>query len=526
MDGSGAFGRSFDRLPQKTSGTAISLDAHAFATAATVALIAVSVCYFWHKKKLVSDSEKPMRTRTARAFKNCPPVFPNGWIPVLESAQLQTGEVKALNVIGLELVAFRTEDGVAHVLDAYCPHLGAHLGVMGRVVGDCIECPFHGWRFQGDTGACTHVPYAVKAKGVIRGIPLEEGSRTINSKIVNDRNPTALAAKRLSNTTTVIIASEYLKVPTLIQRPGQVQIDIGYRYRSIPPAQPVEEQSSRSHLGTGPSQVQIQSTPPRHSGGPGPPRKVPEFVKATRWESRESLGLLFVWYHADRAAPSWELPDVAEVEKGLWREEHRFEHIVEAHIQDIAENGADLGHFNQIHRASCFLTSEQFQCTLGNSWWGRLVNHSWQATWTPHEHTASVDVAACVSVFGTCPDFLKHRVQVLQVGPALVLVRMRSRHGDCLIIQSLTPVAPFRVRLVHRFYPEPQLPWIIRRLNVLGFRHMVERDIAVWNHKTYLKQPALVKEDRMIVSFRKWFSQFYSESSPKWREVMEMSLDW
>ncbi|XP_065294373.1 cholesterol 7-desaturase nvd-like [Dermacentor albipictus] len=415
MDGSGAFGRSFDRLPQKTSGSTISLDAHAFATAATVALVAVSVCYFWHKKKLVSDSEKPMRTRTARAFKNCPPVFPNGWIPVLESAQLQAGEVKALNVIGLELVAFRTEDGVAHVLDAYCPHLGAHLGVMGRVVGDCIECPFHGWRFQGDTGACTHVPYAVK---------------------------------------------------------------------------------------------------------------VPEFVKATRWEMRESLGLLFVWYHADGAAPSWELPDVAEVEKGLWREEHRFEHIVEAHIQDIAENGADLGHFNQIHRASCFLTSEQFQRTLGNSWWGRLVNHSWQATWTPHEHTASVDVAACVSVFGTCPDFLKHRVQVLQVGPALVLVRMHSRHGDCLIIQSLTPVAPFRVRLVHRFYPEPQLPWIIRRLNVLGFRHMVERDIAVWNHKTYLKQPALVKEDRMIVSFRKWFSQFYSESSPKWREVMEMSLDW
>lgn len=63
---------------------------------------------------------------------------------------------------GLDLVAFRTEDGVAHVFDAYCPHLGAHLGVMGRVVGDCIECPFHGWRFSGKDGACTHVPYAKK----------------------------------------------------------------------------------------------------------------------------------------------------------------------------------------------------------------------------------------------------------------------------------------------------------------------------------------------------------------------------
>ncbi|KAL1429245.1 hypothetical protein MTO96_016573 [Rhipicephalus appendiculatus] len=149
-----------------------------------------------------------------------------------------------------------------------------------------------------------------------------------------------------------------------------------------------------------------------------------------------------------------------------------------------------------------------------------------QATWIPHDHTASVDVAACVSVLGACPEFLKHRVHVLQVGPALVLVRMHSRHGDCLIVQSLTPLAPFRVHLVHRFYPEPKLPWIIRRLNVVGFRHMVERDIAVWNYKTYMKHPALVKEDRTIVAFRKWFSQFYSESSPTWRDVMENSLDW
>ncbi|XP_049516089.1 cholesterol 7-desaturase nvd 1-like [Dermacentor silvarum] len=92
-----------------------------------------------------------------------PPVFPNGWVPLLESTDLRVNEVKPLTAIGQDFVVFRTADGVAHVLDAYCPHLGAHLGVMGRVVGDCVECPFHGWRFQGETGACTHVPYASKA---------------------------------------------------------------------------------------------------------------------------------------------------------------------------------------------------------------------------------------------------------------------------------------------------------------------------------------------------------------------------
>ena len=44
-------------------------------------------------------------------------------------------------------------DGVADVLDAYRPHLGAHRGVGGKVVGETLQCPFHGWRFDG-SGRC------------------------------------------------------------------------------------------------------------------------------------------------------------------------------------------------------------------------------------------------------------------------------------------------------------------------------------------------------------------------------------
>lgn len=55
---------------------------------------------------------------------------------------------------------FRGQEGQAHVLNAYCPHLGANLAVGGRVVGNCIECPFHGWRFEGSDGKCVKIPYA------------------------------------------------------------------------------------------------------------------------------------------------------------------------------------------------------------------------------------------------------------------------------------------------------------------------------------------------------------------------------
>lgn len=72
--------------------------------------------------------------------------------------------------IGENMAVFRTEEGKACVLDAYCPHLGAHLGIGGRVVGDCIECPFHGWQFNGNDGKCTSIPYS-KGKGRRSSLP-------------------------------------------------------------------------------------------------------------------------------------------------------------------------------------------------------------------------------------------------------------------------------------------------------------------------------------------------------------------
>ena len=80
------------------------------------------------------------------------PASPNGWFGVAASADLATGDVRAVSYLGRDLVLFRGEDGTARVFDAHCPHLGAHLGVGGRVCGDGITCPFHGWRFGADGG--------------------------------------------------------------------------------------------------------------------------------------------------------------------------------------------------------------------------------------------------------------------------------------------------------------------------------------------------------------------------------------
>lgn len=101
--------------------------------------------------------------------------FPNGWFRVAYSDELPPKKVMPLHYFGKDLVLFRTSDGKAQVWDAHCPHLGAHLGYGGKVEGDTIQCPFHGWSFNQD-GTCAHIPYASKIppKAQIRSWPVCE----------------------------------------------------------------------------------------------------------------------------------------------------------------------------------------------------------------------------------------------------------------------------------------------------------------------------------------------------------------
>ncbi|MBC5785952.1 Rieske 2Fe-2S domain-containing protein [Ramlibacter sp. USB13] len=64
--------------------------------------------------------------------------------------------VKAVRVLGQDLVLFRDATGRWGLLDRDCPHRGADLA-FGRHEGDGLRCPFHGWKFDA-TGRCLETP--------------------------------------------------------------------------------------------------------------------------------------------------------------------------------------------------------------------------------------------------------------------------------------------------------------------------------------------------------------------------------
>lgn len=86
--------------------------------------------------------------------------FARVWTPVLGSGQLGATPVP-VTLAGEKLVLFRGKDGPAALLDR-CPHRGVALS-LGKVREGCIECPFHGWRFDGG-GQVTHVPWNPDAR--------------------------------------------------------------------------------------------------------------------------------------------------------------------------------------------------------------------------------------------------------------------------------------------------------------------------------------------------------------------------
>jgi phenylpropionate dioxygenase-like ring-hydroxylating dioxygenase large terminal subunit len=85
------------------------------------------------------------------------PPYPNGWFAIGFASDFPTGAVVTRRHFGQDLIVYRTGGGALHVTDPHCPHVGAHLGHGGRVVGDHLRCPFHGWCFDGD-GQCVEIP--------------------------------------------------------------------------------------------------------------------------------------------------------------------------------------------------------------------------------------------------------------------------------------------------------------------------------------------------------------------------------
>jgi nitrite reductase/ring-hydroxylating ferredoxin subunit len=89
------------------------------------------------------------------------PPYPSGWYALAFAPQVARERLLRRTAFGRELVLWRTRSGRVAVMDAYCPHLGAHLGHAGAVHGEHLRCAFHGFCFDAG-GRCVATGYGSK----------------------------------------------------------------------------------------------------------------------------------------------------------------------------------------------------------------------------------------------------------------------------------------------------------------------------------------------------------------------------
>ncbi|XP_064616986.1 cholesterol 7-desaturase nvd-like [Liolophura sinensis] len=346
-----------------------------------------------------------------------PPVYPNGWFGLIESHRLNKSEAINIGLLGLNLAVFRDDNGEAHAIDAYCPHMGANLAAGGRVVGDCLECPFHGWQFRGADGKCTKIPYT---------------------------------------------------------------------------------------------------------------DSIPDIAKVKSWPVTELNGWIYLWHHAEGLDPTWKIPEIEEIQNGEWKFRGRSEHHINAHIEEIPENGADVYHLGQVH-GPIMMAGIDLRFMYSKLW--EFAKHEWTACWealpAPNAHIGQIKLTHSIKMFGKRLPPVDLSVDGQQIGPGIVYLKFDNLLGKGAFLQSLTPEGPMMQRLVHNIYVHWKMPIIIAKFFMLGEALQVERDIMIWNNKCYEAKPLFVKskEDTLIARHRRWYQQFYSENSPRFKFQKE-TLEW
>jgi 3-ketosteroid 9alpha-monooxygenase subunit A len=311
------------------------------------------------------------------------PAFPEGWFQVAYSDDLAPAQIERLHYFGRDLVLFRTESGVAQVLNAYCAHVGAHLGVGGTVVGERIRCPFHAWEY-GTDGHCKAIPYSPH---------------------------------------------------------------------------------------------------------------IPQAAVIPRWPTQERSGIIFVWHSPVGNPPSWDPPELPEYGASEWGEYIRHRRIIRTTVQEIGENVVDTAHGVYVHG-------------------GRMGPEAPKWSFEFEGHKVNADIRKFTPSMGAT---FTHKVTLHGIGISTnrSVADMPLGRGRKVFWTTNTPIDASTVEV--RFStlaaratvddPTGELSRHSARATFMEF----EKDLPIWENKTYLPTPVLCKGDGPIGRYRLWVQQFYPE---------------
>jgi vanillate O-demethylase monooxygenase subunit len=81
----------------------------------------------------------------------------NTWYIAAWQDEIAAGALFNRTILNEPIMFYRKQDGMVAAIGDRCPHRFAPLH-MGKLEGDCVQCPYHGLRFY-SSGQCAHNPH-------------------------------------------------------------------------------------------------------------------------------------------------------------------------------------------------------------------------------------------------------------------------------------------------------------------------------------------------------------------------------
>lgn len=450
------------------------------------------------------------------------PNYPNGWFRIMASAELKKNEVKYVNLHGENMAVFRGDDGIVYALDAYCAHLGANLGINGTVVNNqCIQCPFHAWVFDGKTGNC------------VIGKDLKPKEAITYEYVFNQASCEANNHNNNGNT--------HINGNVNFQCDNEDKINGKNKKAKIA----FETTTNLSHNNEGETCTLKE--------------KLKGIVKIRKFPVLERSESIFIWFDAtamlkfketDENEIITEFPyepfDLTPFQKKL---EYRGTSLntVQAHVQDIAENGGDLLHFIYVH----------------NQLIPYLIKGFWDAKWVSaadpelkskialknnerfnkarmdlvdrfineknKHYIGVITLENSIEIIGVPKQFGFFSLTGFQVGPGIVYLFIESPFFNVALMQYIESKDKLTQWVYHDIYTSKHLPYCFSALLLRIEVSQVLNDGVVWDNKKFginpcfnLANPA----DKTLLSWRTWYSQFYKDCKKYEEEKRKENLDW
>jgi nitrite reductase/ring-hydroxylating ferredoxin subunit len=314
------------------------------------------------------------------------PPYPNGWFAVALSEELDHGSLLNRTYFGKDLVILRDTSGCVAVLDAYCAHLGAHLG-YGGVVGDgCIRCPFHGWEYSLD-GVCIAMPY----------------------------------------------------------------------------------------------------------GG-----RIPPTAKVRSWPVAEQDEVILVWHDSEGSEPTWSMPTFHDQ---TWSRPRTMTRTISSHPQEILENTVDGAHFRFVHESHMVRPTSPAKID-GPTFAVDLASDP-SAVVDSFQLDDSIELSGATMCHG--PGLAAATIGVPGTGaPTLQRLYATPIDGERIDLRGIVTVQVDDDPAASEAWADVIAPPVIENW---------DKDIPIWQHKIYRDRPVLNGSERMILAFRRWYTQFYDDRS-------------